>query len=92
MKSEPQFSVEGCHYEIARAGRHQEVVNFIRDHFMPDEPIAKCIADILPWNQEIWMSSVSLHTHRLNYTAFRYIKHIYHMHVQVCPPSVYFIR
>ena len=84
MKSEPQFSVEGCHYEIAREGRHQEVVNFIRDHFIPDEPIAKCIADILPRNPEIWMPFVSLLKHRLNDTAFSYINHIYHMHVYKC--------
>ena len=59
MKRDPAYSVEGCHYEIVREGRHPEVVDFIRDHFIPDEPIAKCIADILPWNPEIWMSSVS---------------------------------
>ena len=63
VKSNPVIAVEGCHYEIARERRHQDVINFIRDHFSPDEPISKCIADILPWTEDteaMWMSSVSL--------------------------------
>ena len=60
--SNTEYVVEGCHYEIAREERHKELLNFIRYQFVPDEPISRSIAHIMPWTEEIeyiWMSVVS---------------------------------
>ena len=52
IRSDPTFSVEGCHYELARDDRrHQQLAAFVRDHFMPDEPMNRSIGT--PWNSEI---------------------------------------
>lgn len=51
INSDPQLAVEGCHYIIAREDRHQDAVNLIRDHFIPDEPTARSVA--LTWNSEL---------------------------------------
>ena len=52
IRYDPKFTVEGCHYELARDDRrHQQLAVFVRDHFMPDEPIHKSIGT--PWNEEM---------------------------------------
>ena len=63
VQNDPEFAVPGCHYEIARGEREVQVVDFIRDQFLPDEPIHNCIAHINPWtdiHRDLWMRMVYL--------------------------------
>lgn len=53
IKADPEFAVPGCHYEIAREARHKDVLDFIRYHFKPDEPMGRSIAHVFPWNDEL---------------------------------------
>ena len=70
IRYDPKFAVEGCHYELARGDRrHQQLAVFVRDHFMPDEPIHKSIGT--PWNEEIegfFIAEVQLYTYFNPYT------------------------
>ena len=62
IKSNPECAVPGYHYEIAREDRHQAVVEFVRDHFKPDEPLARSIPHLYPWNGDadaLWMLVVN---------------------------------
>lgn len=60
IKSDPEFAVPGCHYETASEDRRRAVLDFIRDQFMPDEPLARSIG--CPWTEEVetlWASVIN---------------------------------
>ena len=64
IKSDPEFAVPGCHYETAgeHGHRRRAVLDFLRDQFMPDEPLARSVAHICSWTEEVetlWASVVN---------------------------------
>ena len=77
IKSDPGCAVTGCHYEIAREDYHQAVVEFVRDHFKPDEPLARSISHLYPWNEdaeELWMLVVNNFDFILYYIVCRSVR------------------
>ena len=43
VNSDADLSIEGCEYTIIREGSYNEMLDFLRDHFWPHEPLSNSL-------------------------------------------------
>ena len=63
INSHPDVVVEGCHYELIGEDRYQDMLEFYRVHFCPDEPINRSLQ--IPWDEENIASFLESFAHNL---------------------------
>ena len=57
MVSNKELAVEGCHYELVREDRYQDMMDYYRDHFIPDEPVGRGIGFVYDEDVEALVES-----------------------------------
>ena len=69
IKDDPEFAVDGCHYVIIREDRYQQYLDFLRQHFLKDEPLSANVSSLDFWDIELepfWLQQVPIHTNTIN--------------------------
>ena len=48
IRYDPELATEGCHFELIKENRYQDMMNHIKNYYVPDELIGKSLN--LHWN------------------------------------------